>query len=163
MQIRPEGPQDVAAIHELTRVAFAPMAFSDGTEPDIIDRLRADGDLTLSLVVEEAGEIVGHAAFSRVGLEAPGEWFCLGPASVAPHRQRCGIGTGTIATGLAILRDRGAAGCVVEGNPLFYSRFGFRSDFGLSHGDLEPQYVQGLPFGDTLPTGEIAFARAFGG
>ena len=43
MLIRPEMPVDIDAIRDLTAAAFAPMPYSDGTEPEIIDRLRADG------------------------------------------------------------------------------------------------------------------------
>lgn len=65
MLVRHETPADFDAIHDLTSIAFKPMPFSDGTEADIIGTLRADGDLTISLVAEENSEIIGHVAFRR--------------------------------------------------------------------------------------------------
>ena len=64
--IRPERRSDEATIHALTASAFADRPYSNGSEPGIIDRLRADGDLSLSLVAERDGAILGHIAFSPV-------------------------------------------------------------------------------------------------
>ena len=50
IEIRREQPDDALAIHELTRIAFHDMPFSDGDEHHLIDRLRGQGVLTLSLV-----------------------------------------------------------------------------------------------------------------
>ncbi|MFN8663891.1 MAG: N-acetyltransferase [Thermomicrobiales bacterium] len=126
MIIRPESPADATAIHALTAAAFAGKPYSDGTEPYVIDALRADGALAISLVAEEQGEVVGHVAFSLVSIaDEPGTWYGLGPVSVAPSRQRQGIGTALIETGLAQVRDLGAEGCVLLGDPAYYRRFGF--------------------------------------
>ena len=62
--LRPETDGDHAAIHTLTAEAFAPMPFCDGTEADAIDILRRDGQLTLSLVAELDGVIVGQVTFA---------------------------------------------------------------------------------------------------
>lgn len=72
MIIREETPADVDVIRRLTEEAFATMAYSDGTEPAIIERLRAAGALTFSLVAEEGGKVVGHVAFSPVTIAVPG-------------------------------------------------------------------------------------------
>jgi len=84
--IRPEEPGDEAAIHALTQAAFRDMPFSDGSEPDLVDRLRADGDLALSLVAVNMDEaIVGHIAFSPVAIaDGSAGWFQLSPVSVIP-------------------------------------------------------------------------------
>ena len=116
VQIRTERPADDAAIHALTRVAFEPMPFSSGTEAPIVRALRSSGDLTLSLVAEDDGVIVGHIAFSPVTIDGVhGGWFGLGPISVRADRQRQGIGKALIARGLELLRQRGAAGDRPEG------------------------------------------------
>ncbi len=47
MRIRSETPADVAAIRELTRIAFEPPPFSNGREARIVDDLRAAGELTI--------------------------------------------------------------------------------------------------------------------
>ncbi len=99
--IRPEREGDADTIRALTSEAFATAAHSSGTEAAIVDGLRADGALSVSLVAEEAGMIVGHAAFSPVTISgSPGNWMGLGPISVAPDRQRQGVGTALMRAGL---------------------------------------------------------------
>tara|TARA_R110002110_G_scaffold9559_5_gene47029 strand:+ start:130 stop:672 length:543 start_codon:yes stop_codon:yes gene_type:complete len=158
MLIRTETPDDIDAIRDLTAAAFAPMPYCDGTEPEMIDRLRADDDLHLSLIAIDGEVLIGHVAFSPARLPIPGKWFALGPISVAPARQRTGIGTALIETGLAELRGMGAAGCVLIGDPAYYARFGFRSDPGLAAGDVPRVNVMGLSFTGPPPTGAIRFA-----
>jgi putative acetyltransferase len=160
--IRDEGAADVAAIRDLTAAAFAPMAFSDGTEPAIIDALRDTGDLVLSLVAEAEGAVVGHVAFSPVRIGGVhGGWFGLGPIAVLPGLQRQGIGRALIAAGLARLRDWGAQGCALIGDPGYYGQMGFRSDGRLTHAALDRRYVQWLALADTAPVGELQFAAGF--
>ena len=162
MQIRTEQPADDAAIHELTRVAFEPMPFSSGTEAPIVRALRAAGDLTLSLVAEEEGAIVGHIAFSPVTIDGVhAGWFGLGPISVRADRQRQGIGKALIARGLKLLREQGAAGVALIGNPDIYGRVGFESDGLLAYGDLDRRFVQRLVFSGPPPRGELKFAPGF--
>lgn len=162
MQIRFEKTEDADAIHELTWVAFEPMPFSNNTEARIVRDLRASGDLTLSLVAEEGGEIIGHVAFSpiTVGDIAHG-WYGLGPISVKPGRQRQGIGRALILRGLDLLRERGAAGCALIGNPAVYRGVGFESDGKLTYGDLDTRYVQRIVFRGLPPTGALKFSPAF--
>ena len=89
MDIRPEIHTDIDAIYQLTQTAFAPMPYSDGDEGACINKLRADGDLTVSLVAVEAEAIVGHVAFSPVTIAGVSDnWFGLGPVSVAPKKQK---------------------------------------------------------------------------
>ncbi len=63
---RPEEPDDRRPIFKLTEAAFKDMPFSDGDEQELVDRLRKDGDLALSLVAETSEGIIGHIAFSPV-------------------------------------------------------------------------------------------------
>ena len=162
MKIREEKAADQASIHRLTEIAFKPMKFSDGTEPDIIDRLRISGDLTISLVAENEKVIVGHVAFSPVSIgEDSCGWYGLGPVSVQPDRQGRGIGTALIKHGLQMLRDRGATGCALIGDPNYYSRFGFVSDGNVHYKDLPGEHVQWLSFDTLQPVGELQFSPAF--
>jgi len=69
MEIRPETPQDIFAIRELTEAAFAPMPYSDGSEAQIIDRLREEGNLTHSLVTLDQDQVLAHIAFSPVTID----------------------------------------------------------------------------------------------
>lgn len=163
MQIRPEQAGDEATIHALTAAAFKDMPFSDGTEPAIVDALRTAGALTLSLVAVEDGEIVGHVAFSPITVDgADVGWFALGPVSVWPAHQHKGIGNAVIREGLARLRAMGAQGCVLTGDPAYYTRFGFRTDATLFYAGADGPYFQILPFGDAVPAGEARFHPAFG-
>lgn len=162
MLIRYEAPDDFDAIHDLTSTAFKPMPYSDGTEAEIIRRLRVAGDLTISLVVEEGGEILGHVAFSPVTIDgAHGGWFGLGPISVKPERQRQGIGTALIARGLELLKGMGASGCALIGNPDVYRGAGFGSDGQLSYHDLDRRLVQRIVLRGPTPSGTLRFAPAF--
>lgn len=161
MDIRPERPEEAPVIHDLTTVAFAPMSFSDGTEADALDTLRANGDLVLSLVAVKAETIIGHAAFSAAEVGSAKEgWYALGPISVAPELQRTGIGTKLINAGLAHLTELGAAGCVLLGNPDYYNRHGFFAADGLTHRALPPEYVMRLVLKGPAAVGEIEFAPA---
>ena len=83
--IRPERAGDEAVIHELTEAAFRDMPFSEGDEQDLVDALRSDGDLALSLVADDGTRIVGHIAFSPVAIsDGTLDWYDLGPVSVWP-------------------------------------------------------------------------------
>lgn len=162
MLIRHEASRDGAVIHDLTARAFAPMPFSDGSEAEIVSLLRASGDLTISLVADDNGEVVGHIAFSPVTIGGRHDgWFGLGPISVEPTRQKQGIGRALIETGLSLLRERGARGCALIGSPDLYGRFGFTSDGRLTYRKLELKYVQWVVLMGEPPSGELRFAPAF--
>jgi len=166
LQIRPETADDQRAIHNLTANAFASMTFSDGTEADCIDRLRADGDLLLSLVAEnfETGDIIGHCAFSHAIVSAAqGNWIGLGPISVRVDQRRRGIGRQLVETGLKHLQLQGAAGCVLIGNPDIYTRLGFASNGYLEYRDLTPDLIMYRVLNGVAPRGRITFAPGLEG
>ncbi|MBB4193455.1 putative acetyltransferase [Rhizobium aethiopicum] len=162
MLIRYETPADIEAIQNLTSIAFAPMPYSEGTEAEIIRRLRLSGDLAISLIAEEDGEILGHVAFSPVTVNGVHDgWFGLGPISVTPERQRQGIGRALMAKGLELLKEMGASGCTLVGNPDVYSGAGFSSDGQLTYHDLDTRLVQRIVFREPAPSGVLRFAPAF--
>ena len=161
---RRETPADEDAIHALIEAAFRDMPHSDGSEPQVVRRLRESGELVLSLVAENMDEaIIGHVAFSPVtiGDNTP-SWCALGPVSVIPLSQRVGIGSMLIEAGLAQIRIMGAKGCVVLGDPDYYGRFGFVHDPTLTYPGAPPGYFQRLAFEGPPPHGEVRYARAFG-
>ena len=126
IKLRPEQECDWEAIHELTKRAFAGKSFSDGDEQELIDNLRDQGVLTLSLVALDKRKVVGQITFSPATIESnSGPWFALGPVSVLPERQSEGIGSLLIETGLLEIKNRNALGCILTGNPDYYRRFGF--------------------------------------
>lgn len=162
MLIRPEQIGDDQAIHDLTTKAFEGVPHSSGNEARIVQVLRTDGDLTLSLVAVLDQKLVGHIAFSPVTIDGRfSGWYGLGPVSVQPELQRTGIGSALIKDGLAKLETIGAVGCALIGDPNYYSRFGFVSDGLLSYKDVPNSYVQWLAFGTAKATGSLSFCPAF--
>lgn len=164
MIIRPEDIYDVDDIRSLITSAFDGTPHSDGTEGAIVDALREGGALTVSLVAEQAGDIVGHVAFSPVRVEnAVGDWYGLGPLAVRLDRRRHGIGVQLVENGLSTIRSLGAAGCVVLGDPSYYSRFGFKADPNLRFPGVPSEYFQCLDFGTGTRFGVVAYHKAFHG
>lgn len=162
LTIRNESPEDIETITELTAAAFAQQAHSSHTEHFIVNALRRAGQLTLSLVAEEQGTLVGHVAISPVTLSG-GEvgWYGLGPISVRPDRQGQGIGSSLMRAALADLQNLGAQGCVVLGDPGYYQRFGFQAYDGLQLPGVPQGYFQTLSFGGALPAGTVHYAESF--
>lgn len=162
--IRPETARDHAAIYDVTKRAFAPMPYSDGDEQDVIDRLRAAGALAISLVAERDGVVVGHVAFSPAfAADGSGGWFALGPVSVEPGLQRQGVGKMLINAGVQMLRERDAAGCVLVGNPKYYSRFGFKPFPDLAPDGQPAEFFMILPLRVTAPRVVVGFHPVLGG
>lgn len=161
--VRDERAGDAAAIRRVTERAFANQPHSEGTEPAIVDALRAAGDLSLSLVAEVGGELVGHVAFSRAILSDGAQgWQTLGPISVLPERQHQGIGRALIEAGTARWRKAGAPGIVLLGSPELYKRFGFVRGTPLHIAGPLEDYFQVLAFADEIPAASVEFAPAFG-
>jgi putative acetyltransferase len=164
LTIRPEAPGDHAAIYYLTKRAFAPMPYAGGDEQDLIDKLRDAGALAISLVAELDGRIVGHIAFSPAFAADGSEgWYALGPVSAEPELERQGIGSAVINAGLNMLRERDAAGCVLVGNPAYYSRFGFRPFPALCPEGEPAEFFQILPMGVKKPNVVVGFHPLFHG
>ncbi len=163
MNIRPERPGDESAIAAVIEAAFLNAPHRDGTEALIVERLREAGALSISLVAVDADELVGHVAYSPVTIDgADLYWFGLGPVAVLPNRQGDGIGSRLIRSGIEMLRNKGAAGCVLVGEPAYYKRFGFKADPRLTYPGIPPEYFQALSFGYGMPSGTVAYHRAFG-
>ncbi|AOS84847.1 GNAT family N-acetyltransferase [Chlorobaculum limnaeum] len=160
--IRPETPADAAAISDVTVAAFATLEISQHTEQFVIEALRAAGALTLSLVAELDGRVVGHIAFSPVGMQdGTPDWFGLGPVSVLPELQRQGIGKALIFEGLARLQELGAKGCCLVGHPEYYRQFGFENPQGLAHEGVPPEVFFVRSFDGHVPQGMASFHEAF--
>ena len=164
IEIRPERPNDVDAIRELVASAFSGMPYADGDEADLVEALRAQTALSVSLVAELEGTIVGHVAFSpaRTSDGIPG-WYALGPVSVLPARQRAGIGSKLVCTGLAAISKLGAVGCILTGNLAYYCRFGFVPAPQSAPPEDPSEFFMVKLLRGQLPVGSIHFHEAFGG
>ncbi len=162
MIIRTETESDAKAITDVTTAAFENHPISNQTEQFIITALRAAGALTISLVAEVDGRVVGHIAFSPVTIsDGSQDWYGLGPISVLPECQKQGIGKALMQEGLSLLKARGAQGCILVGDPNYYERFGFRSVPELTHEGVPQENVLTLPFGGNKTQGVVAFHEAF--
>ncbi len=160
--IRSELQPDVAAIDALIISAFLHAPHSNHREQSIVKALREAKQLSVSLVAEEKGDIVGHVAVSPVSISDGTEhWFGLGPISVSPDWQRQGVGSQLMQQALTELRKLGAAGCVVLGELQYYSRFGFKVDPELVLPDVPPEYFQAISLGAKAPAGRVAYQKAF--
>ena len=166
LQIRCETAEDIAAIDAVTVAAFANAPHTAHTEQYIVRALRAAGALWLSLVAERqqrgVGRIVGHVALSNVAIsDGSVGWFGLGPLSVSPEHQGLGIGTRLMHEALRLLRERGAARCVLLGDPAYYARFGFAAQPSLVLLGVPAEYFQALALGAPLPRGIVTYHAAF--
>lgn len=126
MILRNERPDDLEPIRAINRQAFKGEA-----EVHLIDQLRRDGDIVLSLVALVNGEAVGHILFSELESLTHGgsiKAVALAPMAVKPEFQEHGIGSALVERGLAICRELGYTVVVVLGHPDYYPRFGFSAE-----------------------------------
>lgn len=164
MRIRQEVRSDIPLIARVTERAFAEHLHSSGTEAAIIRNLRASGCLTVSLVAEMGGLVCGHIAASPVQVDGRDvNWFGLGPVAVEPTTQGMGLGKALIHECLAKLEALGAAGCVVLGDPNFYSRFGFKPNAGLIYPGAPAAHFMALAYGSEVPEGVVNYHASFNG
>lgn len=160
--IRSERPEDIRAIYDLTKRAFAPMPFAGGNEQDLINTVRDAGALSISLVAEIESRIVGHVAFTpATAADNSQGWFGLGPVAVEPELQRKGIGQQLINEGLRKLRAWNAAGCIVLGDPNYYQRLGFLPFPALAPTGHPPEYFMILPLAVSQPKAVVDFHPLF--
>jgi putative acetyltransferase len=160
--IRNETHDDVCTIAEVTIAAFKTLEISNHTEQFIIEALRTAKALTVSLVAEMDGRVIGHIAFSPVTIsDGTPNWYGLGPVSVLPEHQRKGIGKALIKEGLSRLKDMNAQGCCLVGHPDYYRKFGFKNMSGLVHAGVPQEVFFTLSFDGHTPLGTVAFQEGF--
>ncbi len=160
--IRRETDSDVSAITEVTAAAFKALEISNQTEQFIIAALRHAKALTVSLVAEVNGRIIGHIAFSPVTIsDGTRNWYGLGPVSVLPEYQRKGIGKALIREGLSRLKDLDAKGCCLVGHPDYYRKLGFKNIAGFVHEGVPQEVFFALSFEGRYPQGTVTFHEGF--
>ena len=162
MILRKETVADIEAITEVTIAAFKNHPISNHTEQFIINALRDANALTISLVAEIEGRVVGHIAFSPVIIsDGTKDWYGLGPVSVLPDYQKQGIGKSLINEGLSLLKDMGGKGCALVGDPNYYKRFGFKNYPELIHDGVPQEVFLAMSFNEKVPQGTIIFHEGF--
>jgi putative acetyltransferase len=162
IEIRRETVADGPAIEAVTVSAFRNARYTSHTEQFIVSALREAGCLALSLVAQTGGVVIGHVAVSPVSIsDGASGWFGLGPISVAWEHQRRGVGSRLMCEALRLLRESGAAGCVLLGEPEYYGRFGFEADPDLVLPDVPAEYFQAISFDSSRPRGTVSYHAAF--
>jgi len=160
--IRPECQDDHHAIGHVIRAAFSGKAYDDGDETELVEALRRESALSVSLVAELEGTVIGQVAFSPArASDGSLGWYALGPVAVLPAHQRTGIGCKLVLAGLQAIIELGANGCILVGDPAYYTRFGFRLSPSNAP-DVEPtEFFMVKLLGHQQPAGPIHFHRTF--
>ena len=162
VKLRNETDADVSAITEVTAAAFKTLEISNHTEQFIITALRTAKALTVSLIAEVDGSVIGHIAFSPITIsDGTRDWYGLGPVSVLPEYQRQGIGKALVQEGLSQLKEMNAQGCCLVGHPEYYRKFGFKSMPGLVLEEVPQEFFFALSFDGHFPQGTVTFHDAF--
>mgnify|MGYP000212258637 CR=1 FL=1 len=129
--IRPEAPADIPAVFHVNQ-----RAFGRDNEARLVNKLRDENAIVLSLVAQVDETIVGHILFSPVTIrDGETEWQALGlgPMAILPEFQKQGIGSKLIRAALAELKALGHDVVIVLGHAEYYPRFGFQpaQPFGI--------------------------------
>jgi putative acetyltransferase len=161
-RIRPETDADIPAIRAVNIIAFGGEA-----EANLVDSLRADGDLVLSLVAEIDARVVGHVAFSRLFIDTPDGHVAavsLAPLAVHPDFRHRGIASDLVKAAHSLLRQRGETLAIVIGHPAFYPRFGYsRARAQGFESGYQSDAFMALAFADAPRTGAVRYPAAFSG
>lgn len=161
--IRDATPGDCAAIRQIIRHAFG-----QEDEADLVEQLRADGDVLVELVAASEIALQGHILYSRLTIERPSENLtaaALAPVAVLPAFQRRGIGKALIEAGNARCAALGLDAIIVLGHADYYPQFGFSAAAAES---LEapfsgPHFMALELRPDVLKAGgRVRYANAFG-
>lgn len=162
VKVREETAADIGAIEAVTIAAFLHAPHTSHSEQHIVNALRRAGSLSLSLIAQADDSVIGHVAVSPVSISdgAPG-WYGLGPLSVMPDHQGRGTGSVLMREALRRLRESGAAGCVLLGEPKYYQRFGFSANPALILPAVPPEYFLAIAFGRDSPQGIVSYHEAF--
>lgn len=121
MEIRREKASEIHQIMEIHQ-----QAFNGPDEARIVERLRNNNHLSISLVCEIEGRVAGHIAYSSIGNEKNDIiGIGLAPVGVLPAYQNKGVGSELIKQGNIKAFDMGYGKIFVLGDPRYYSRFDF--------------------------------------
>ena len=150
--LRLEEKRDYRIVENLTREAFWNVHFPGADEHLLIRNLRRAKEFVRDLdFVALCGDvIVGSIVYTEtkiMGDETEHIVLTFGPISVLPEYQKQGIGRRLIEHTTALAREKGYKAIVIEGDPEYYKRFGFRQskEFGITNRDGKfPAALQAL-------------------
>jgi putative acetyltransferase len=126
IEIRPEQPADAASVRQVNELAFG-----QALEADLVDELRRDGAVVVSLVAVADGLVVGHVLFSALEVSRSATSFravALAPLAVQPERRRQGIGSLLVRRGIQECKRAAIDAIIVLGYPEYYAQFGFSAE-----------------------------------
>lgn len=136
--VRQETQKEIDSIYKVVKAAFKSAEHSDGTEQDLVNKLRTSDSYIedLSLVALDGNLVVGHIMFTKAIIQYENnkyETLALAPLSVCPTYQRKGVGSKLIKEGLKKAADLGYNSVIVLGSEKYYPRFGFKEaiNFGI--------------------------------
>ncbi len=160
--IRREHDSDINQINFLHKTAFFDHPFSINNEDIIIDKLRNQNGITLSLVADYKNIIIGNVIFSLLIVGGHlSNWNLLGPLAVLPKFQKQGIGSVLVRYGLNILKSTRYDGCALLGDLGYYHKFGFMKSKSIWHKDIPQNFILEQPFSQKKIHGFIRFHQAF--
>lgn len=167
MLIRPETNADYATIRQLILTAFKNAPHSDGTEQDLVERLRqSEGFIPeLALVAEQKGHIVGYILLTKIHI-GDKIGLALAPLAVSPSHQRQGVGQQLIKTAHTTAERLGYRYSLVLGSDDYYPKFGYTQaeNYGITAPfDVPARYFMVNIFGGEKPdlTGTAVYPTAF--
>lgn len=141
-------------------------AFRGEAEADLVEALRASGDVVLELVAEWVDGIVGHILFSRLMVVSGKKRFpavALAPLAVLPDAQGIGIGGILVIEAHCRLMPREKLS-VVLGEPSYYGHFGYTHERAAGfESDYQGEALQALAWGDAPLSGRLVYAAPFAG
>lgn len=168
MIIRKEEVNDYDEVYEVVKRAFETAEHSDGTEQDLVVKLRQCDAFVpeLSLVAEINGTIVGYILFTKVEIGDTIQ-LALAPLAVLPEYQRKGIGQALIQAGHKKASELGYEYSVVLGSEQYYPKAGYEP--ASNYGIRPPFYVPSTNYmvcplqeNPRQITGGVIYSKPFG-
>jgi putative acetyltransferase len=142
--------------------------FGSCAEARLIERLRDEGHIAVSLVAVEDRRVVGNVVFSHLSIVSDAstiEAAALAPLAVSREHQRLGIGSALVREGLRVCKAQGKDVVLVLGDPSYYVRFGFSVEratgIASKHAGLSFMALELTPNALRHATGTVTYPSAF--
>ena len=140
-------PHEIDEVDTLIRTAFLTAPVTDGSEQDMVKRLRSStGYLPEQELIALDDRIVGHILTTRIVIDStagPVNALEGAPLCVASDHRCRGIGTLLMKEALNRGRTAGFPAVFLVGDPRYYARFGFRpvAELGIHNASSIPDDV----------------------
>ncbi|MGB1360658.1 MAG: GNAT family N-acetyltransferase [Alphaproteobacteria bacterium] len=165
MKIKQFNKTDLTEVKDVLYKAFLNHPHGDPqrgpTEHLIVESLVNNNNDICSTLAIDNDNIIGFITYSKVSFDNDnGAWVGMGPVAVLPEYQNKGIGKKLIEYTLQIINEN-YDGCVVMGDPEYYTRFGFNVVNGLFFEGVPQEYFMAKAFKDIIPQGKVIYNQAF--